>query len=143
MADSSSQPGFDLPAANALLQDVFAPWIRALNIHVEALHDEGADLRMPFSESLCREGGIVCGQAFMALADTAMVFAVASASNAYRPMATVELTTHMMRPVSNSDVLAKARILRLGKRMAFGQITLTADGDDRPAVSATTAYALL
>ena len=60
----------------------------------------GAILRMPFSERLCRNGGIVCGQALMAFADTAMVIANLAANRAYRPMTTVDQTTHFMRAVT-------------------------------------------
>ena len=51
---------------------------------------------MAFSERLCRNGGIVCGQALIALADTAMVIAILAANRGYRPMATVDQTTHFM-----------------------------------------------
>ena len=60
----------------------------------------GALLRMPFSERLCRNGGIVCGQALMAFADTAMVIANLAANRGYRPMTTVDQTTHFMRAVT-------------------------------------------
>ena len=49
-------------------------------------------------------GGVVCGQALMALADTSMVLAIVSANRGYRPMTTVDQTTHFMRAVSSSDV---------------------------------------
>ena len=80
---------------------------------------------MPFSERLCRNGGIVCGQALMAFADTAMVIANLAANRAYRPMTTVDQTTHFMRAVTNSDVLADARVVRLGRTMSFGRVTLS------------------
>ena len=63
---------------------------------------------MAFSERLCRHGGVVCGQALMALADTAMVIAILAANRGYRPMTTVDQTTHFMRAVASADVLADA-----------------------------------
>lgn len=129
--------------ADQLLQDAFAPWVQELQLSIESISPERVVLRMKYSERLCREGGIICGQAFMALADTAMVFAVCAANGSYRPMTTVDMTTHMMRPIAQADVLADARVLRLGRTMAFGQVILRADGDERPAATATLAYALL
>ena len=79
---------------------------------------------MPFSERLCRNGGIVCGQALMSFADTAMVLANLAANRGYRPMTTVDQTTHFMRAVMSSDVLADARVVRLGRTMSFGRVTL-------------------
>ena len=129
--------------ASRLLAEVFAPWVQDLQLTIEAIDAESAVLRMPFSERLCRQGGVLCGQALMALADTAMVFAVSAASGGYRPMTTVDMSTHMMRPIAQADVLAEARILRLGRTMAFGHVIMRAKGDKRPAVTATVAYALL
>lgn len=134
---------FGLETARALLDDVFAPWIRDLGLSVEDLFHDGALLRLPFSDQLCREGGIVCGQALMALADTATVFAVAAASNRYRAMTTVDQTTHFLKPVSNAAVLCDARVIRLGRTMAFARLTLMAEGSPAPVATATTAYALL
>ena len=135
--------GFDKAAADRLLADVFAPWVQDLGLSVERVEADGAVLRMRFSERLCREGGVVCGQALMSLADTAMVFAVSAAGGGYRPMTTVDQTTHFLRPVAKADALAEARVVRMGRSMAFGRITITTEGDPRPAATVQTAYALL
>ncbi|MDE2331161.1 MAG: PaaI family thioesterase, partial [Bradyrhizobium sp.] len=103
----------------------------------------GAVLRMPFSERLCRHGGIVCGQALMALADTSMVLAILAANRGYRPMTTVDQTTHFMRAVASSDVLADARIVRLGRTMSFGRVTLSSAADDKPVAIVSSAFAML
>jgi uncharacterized protein (TIGR00369 family) len=134
---------FDQATAERVLTDVFAPWVQDLNLSVASLDKEGAVLRMRFSEKLCRDNGVICGQALMSLADTAMVFAVSSAGGAYRPMTTVDQTMHFLRPAANADVLADAKVVRLGRTMAFGSVTLTTDGDTRPVAMAQLAYALL
>ncbi|WP_114944012.1 PaaI family thioesterase [Microvirga calopogonii] len=134
---------FDRATAEAMLESVFAPWVQALDLSIESLDKEGAILRMRFSEKLCRDNGVICGQALMSLADTAMVFAVSSAGGAYRPMTTVDQTMHFLRPAANADVLAEAKVVRLGRTMAFGSVTLTTDGDARPVAMAQLAYALL
>ena len=126
----------------ALLAEVFAPWVQALQLTIEEVKDGELTLRMKFDQQLCREGGIVCGQSMMAISDTAMVLAICSASKGYRQMGTVDQTTHFMKPISNKDVLAKATVTRLGKTMAFAQTTIYADGDAKPAGIATAAYAL-
>ncbi|MPR08200.1 PaaI family thioesterase [Microvirga tunisiensis] len=134
---------FDRATAERMLTDVFAPWVQDLDLSVASLDKEGATLRMRFSENLCRDNGVICGQALMSLADTAMVFAVSSAGGAYRPMTTVDQTMHFLRPAANADVLADAKVVRLGRTMAFGSVTLTTDGDTRPVAMAQLAYALL
>jgi len=134
---------FDRAAAEQMLTSVFARWIQDLDLSIESLESDGAVLRMPFSDKLCRDNGVVCGQALMSVADTAMVFAVSSAAGAYRPMTTVDQTMHFLRPAANADVVAEARVIRLGRTMAFGSVTLRTDGDDRPVAMAQLAYALL
>ena len=58
-------------------------------------------------------------------------------------MTTVDQSIHFMRPAMRADVLAEARVVRLGKTMAYGSILLRTDGDERPVAMAQTAYALL
>jgi uncharacterized protein (TIGR00369 family) len=128
--------------------------VQDLGLSIESLDHEpppggaadwqpGAILRLPFSERLCRHGGVVCGQAMMAFADTAMVIANMAANRGYRPMTTVDQTTHFMRAVASSDVLADARIVRLGRTMSFGRVTLSAAGDNRPVAMVSSAFAML
>jgi uncharacterized protein (TIGR00369 family) len=148
MAELDS-PVFGVAAAQQLLAEVFASWVQDLQLSIEAIHPPGTEggagavLRMKFSERLCREGGVICGQALMSLADTAMVFAVAAASGRYRPMTTVDQTSHFLKPASNADVLADARIVRIGRTMAFGQVMLTPAFDTKPVAMVSSAYALM
>ena len=134
---------FGKAEAERILGEVFAPWVQALGLSIERIEADGAVLRMRFSQDLCRDSGVICGQALMSVADTAMVFAVSAAAGGYRPMTTVDQAIHLLRPVVNADVFADARVLRLGKTMAFGRVTVTSDGDDRPVATAQVAYALL
>jgi uncharacterized protein (TIGR00369 family) len=145
---------FDIGEARRVLAEVFAPWVRDLELSVSRIEcapppgaaadwQPGAILRMAFSERLCRSGGMVCGQALMALADTAMVIAVVAANRGYRPMTTVDQTTHFMRAVIASDVLADARVVRLGRTMSFGRVTLSSAVDNRPVAMVSSAFAML
>jgi uncharacterized protein (TIGR00369 family) len=134
---------FDATAADTLLKTVFAQWVQDLDLSVAQVSAEQATLRMRFSDRLCRDNGVVCGQALMSLADTAMVFAISASAGEYIPMTTVDQTVHFMRPVIKADVLAEARVVRLGKTMAYGSVILRTDKDDRPTAMAQTAYALL
>ncbi|MGO4712958.1 PaaI family thioesterase [Bradyrhizobium sp. 2TAF24] len=136
-------PTFDKATATTLLQTVFASWVGDLDLSIETISPEGATLRMRFSDKLCRDNGVVCGQALMSLADTSMVFAVSAAAGEYLPMTTVDQTIHFMRPAVRADLLAHAKVVRLGRTMAYGSITIATDGDARPVAMAQTAYALM
>ncbi|OYU92172.1 MAG: thioesterase [Bradyrhizobiaceae bacterium PARB1] len=134
---------FDQTAATTLLQTVFAPWVQNLDLSVERIEVDSAVLRMRFSEKLCRDNGVVCGQALMSLADTAMVFAISAAAGGYLPMTTVDQTVHFLKPAKQTDLLADARVLRIGRTMAFGSVEIRPVNDTRPVALAQTAYALM
>ncbi|MBX9646676.1 MAG: PaaI family thioesterase [Xanthobacteraceae bacterium] len=144
---------FGIGEARRVLGEVFAPWVLDLDLSIEGFDftppaaatadwQPGAILRMPFSERLCRNGGVVCGQALMAFADTAMVIANLAANRGYRPMTTVDQTTHFMR-AATSDVLADARVVRLGRTMSFGRVTLLGATDNKPVAMVSSAFAML
>jgi uncharacterized protein (TIGR00369 family) len=154
MQHESKVEEFDIEEARRILGDVFAPWVQELGLSIERIEctrpagatpdwQPGAVLRMAFSERLCRHGGVVCGQALMALADTSMVFAILAANRGYRPMTTVDQTTHFVRAVSQSDVLADARVVRLGRTMSFGRVTLVGATDGKPVAMVSSAFAML
>lgn len=144
---------FGIAEARHVLGEVFAPWVMDLDLAIEQFDaappaspgdwQPGAVLRMPFSDRLCRNGGTVSGQALMAFADTAMVIANLAANRGYRPMTTVDQTTHFMRAVSDSDVLADARVVRLGRTMSFGRVTLLSARDNKPVAMVSSAFAML
>jgi uncharacterized protein (TIGR00369 family) len=145
---------FGIEEARRVLGEVFAPWVQDLGLSIVGIDyirppdapddwQPGAILRMPFSERLCRNGGIVCGQALMAFADTAMVIANLAANRGYRPMTTVDQTTHFMRAATKSDVLADARVVRMGRTMSFGRVTLSSVGDSKPVAMVSSAFAML
>jgi uncharacterized protein (TIGR00369 family) len=145
---------FGIEDARRALGEIFAPWVQDLNLSVERFEfaappggsddwQPGAVLRLPFSERLCRSGGTVSGQALMAFADTAMVIANLAANKGYRAMTTVDQTTHFMRAVTASDVLADARVVRLGRTMSFGRVTLTSATDNKPVAMVSSAFAML
>ncbi|WP_327434108.1 MULTISPECIES: PaaI family thioesterase [unclassified Streptomyces] len=133
----------NLAEADKILADHFAPWVLDLGLSVAELDDRRAVLRLPWSERLSREGGSLSGQALMAAADTATVIAVSAARGAFVPMTTVQQSTTFQRAVTGVDVLVEAVLTKLGRRMAFADITMTAEGSEEIAARASTVYALL
>lgn len=148
-----AQPTFGMQTAGWIMTDIVASWVQDLGLILESVEagpppgapddwHPGAVLRLPFNNRICRDGGIVCGQALMALADTAMLIACSAAWNGYRAMSAIDQTTHFLRPVT-FDVLADARMMRIGKNTSFGRTTLYAAADRRPVGMVSSAYAML
>ncbi|MGF1431317.1 PaaI family thioesterase [Kitasatospora sp. LaBMicrA B282] len=127
--------------ADKILADNFAPWVLALGLSVVELGERSALLRLPWSEELAREGGGMSGQALMAAADTATVIALSAALGGFGPMTTIQQSTSFQRGVVGADVLVAARVTKLGRRLAFTDVQLTAEGETEPAAQASTVYA--
>ncbi|MEV7982848.1 PaaI family thioesterase [Streptomyces sp. NPDC086519] len=129
--------------ADKVLSTAFAPWVLGLGLAVEAVGEDRATLRLPWSERLSREGGGLSGQALMAAADTATVIAVSAARGGFVPMTTVQQSTSFQRAVTGSDVLIEAVLTKLGRWMAFADVTLRDQRSGALVARASTVYALL
>ena len=129
--------------ADKILSANFAPWVLELGLRVEDVGHDRALLRLPWSDRLSREGGGLSGQALMAAADSATVIAVSAARGAYGPMTTVQQSTSFQRAVAGSDVLIRAFVPKLGRRMAFADTTMTDSAPGDLAARASRVYPLL
>jgi uncharacterized protein (TIGR00369 family) len=125
-----------------LLDRILAPWVRELSLQPEASDERSVTLRLPRSEALRHAGGVICGQVFMAAADTAMVVAISNALGGFQPMTTVSLNTSFIRSVKTGDVLITAHVLRRGRNLIFGEVEMH-DDQGELAAHATTTYTLL
>ena len=125
------------------LVEYFAPWVQELGLRVENFDADSVTLRLPQRDALSRVGGMLCGQAMMAAADTAMVLALINHFGSFRPCTTVQMNTSFLKPLSNQDALVQARVLRAGKTLAFGEIDLRGADDGKSVCRASVTYALL
>lgn len=133
----------DRETLQGALPEYFAPWVQALGLRVEAFDGDSVTLRLPQDAQLSRVGGMLCGQAMMAAADTAMVLALINQFGQFRPCTTVQMNTSFLKPLSGQDALVQAKVLRAGRTLAFGEIDIRGAEDGRSACRATTTYALL
>jgi uncharacterized protein (TIGR00369 family) len=130
---------------NDALGTLFAPWLAGLSLQVREAREGEVVLALPVAAPHVHGGGVMCGQTMMAAADTAMVLAVMSKLGSFRPMTTVQLQTSFLRPVpgkAGGDCSVTARVLRMGRSLAFGEIEI-AGPDGQLAAHATTSYMLL
>lgn len=125
------------------LGDLVAPWVQELGLRVESSDDTGVTLRLPDNPQLSRVGGMLCGQAMMAAADTAMVLALVQHFGEFRPCTTVQMNNSFLKPLSNQDALIEARVIRAGKALAFGEVDIRGANDGKSVCRATTTWALL
>jgi uncharacterized protein (TIGR00369 family) len=133
----------DQPRLQAALAEYFAPWVQALGLAVEGFDADSVTARLPQNGELSRVGGMLCGQAMMAAADTAMVLALINHFGEFRPCTTVQMNSSFLKPLSGQDALVQARVIRAGKSLAFGEIDIRGARDGKSVCRATVTYALL
>ncbi len=125
----------------AVFDKAFAPWVKALNIEPVEITLDGARFNIPAGEDLARIGGMVCGQAVSAIADTAGVLTLLAHNADDRLMTTVDMTTHFMRPLMTGDMEATVSVLSNGRRMATCRVDFRQAGGEKICAAATCAYA--
>ena len=141
--DPQSTNPINLSSARRRYKEVFAPWVQQLKLSIEAIAEDMVVLRMPYADELCRINQLVCGQAMMTLIDTSMVFVCYVAQGRYCNCTTVSQNTSFMRPVMGQDILATGRVLKSGRSLVFGDVTLRSAGDNRIVCSGTSTYMVL
>lgn len=135
-------PAVSTDILRSALREWFAPWVQSLGLQVDSFETGSVTLRLPKNPDLCRIGGMVCGQALMAAADTAMVLAVVTQLGNRQAMSTVQLNTSFLKPLVNQDALVTACVVRAGKSLVFGEIDIRAALDGKSVCRASTTYAL-
>jgi len=109
---------------------------------IETVWHGGCRLRLRFSARSLRPGGTLSGATMMSLGDFAMYVAVLSAVGWVPLAVTTNLTINFLKRPAARDLLAEARLLKLGKRLAVGEIGIRSDGDDDLVAHVTSTYSI-
>jgi uncharacterized protein (TIGR00369 family) len=109
---------------------------------LEEVWHGGCRLRMPFNDRSLRPGGTLSGVTMMGLADFAMYVAVLSAIGWVPLAVTTNLTINFLKKPAARDLVAEARLLKLGKRLAVGEIGIRSSGEDDLVAHATSTYSI-
>ena len=118
---------------------VFNP---ASGVAIEAVWEGGCRVRQAFRADFIRPGGTISGPTMMALADFAMYVALLAAIGPVPLAVTINLTINFLRKPRQHDLTAEARLLKLGKRLATGEVTIRSAGEEKPVAHATTTYSI-
>ncbi len=110
---------------------------------IEAVWERGCRVRQAFRELSVRPGGTISGPTMMALADFAMYVAVLAAIGPVPSAVTINLNINFLRKPAPRDLVAEARLLKLGKRLATGEVTICSDGETEPVAHVTSTYSIL
>ena len=110
---------------------------------IENLAPNYARIRLNVGEKHLRPGGTVSGPSMFALADCAVYMAVLAMIGPKALAVTTNASMDFMRkPAANTDLIAETRILKLGKRLAVGDVLIFSEGLDKPVAHSTMTYSI-
>ena len=140
---SVGQAAISLDELRRRLQEEFPQAFRVdSSLSIVAIGHGAAKLRYTFHPRSLRPGGTIAGTTMMILADAAMYIAVL-ASIGWVPLAvTTNLNINFLKKPRPGALEADCRLLKLGKRLAVGEVSIRAEGDDELAAHATATYSI-
>ena len=137
----NSPKSFDVVEAQNLLSRVTAPWIQDLNLEVDYVSQFKCRFVLKYRKEIARIGNLICGQAIVSAADTAMIVAVVSAIGKLEEITTVDISCKFLRPILDKGGLIETDILKLGKRLIVGRITIEDNKSKKLAAEISCTYA--
>jgi uncharacterized protein (TIGR00369 family) len=110
--------------------------------HVEEVGPLFARLRMDYHERHIRPGGTISGPAMMALADLGLYVAVLAQIGPVALAVTTNLSFNFLRKPEQKGLIAECRLLKLGKRLAVGEVSIRSEGHTDLVCHATGTYSI-
>lgn len=84
-----------------------------------------AKVKLPFAEKLLHPMGVVHGGAIFSVADSAVAMALFGMAEKGETVATVEMKINYLKPINESEIMAEAKIVNKGSRIALGEVEVT------------------
>ena len=136
-------PAMDAEAIGDLLHEVFPQsFYPGCGLRIERVDYADIRVRRRFQENHIRPGGTISGPTMMELADFAMYVAVFSAIGPQPLAVTTNLNINFLRKPAQADLIAEARLMKIGKRLAVGEVTIYSDGSADAVAHVTSTYSI-
>jgi uncharacterized protein (TIGR00369 family) len=111
-------------------------------LSIEDAWQGGGRVRQAYRGDFIRPGGTISGPTMMALADFAMYVGILASIGPVPLAVTTNLNINFLRKPEQRDLVADCRLMKLGKRLAVGEVTIRSDGLDDPVAHATSTYSI-
>mgnify|MGYP000680331000 FL=1 len=115
----------------------------AADFAIERVAPREIDVRLRVDERHLRPGGTVSGPSMFALADVSVYLAVLAMIGPEALAVTTGCSMDFMRkPAAGTDMIARCRLLKLGRVLAVGDVLLYSEGMDEPVARASMTYSI-
>ena len=126
---------------NAFLKEVFLQV--ADDFDVENVTEDGVRIRLIVQDRHLRPGGTISGPSMFGLADVAAYVATLAHIGPKALTVTTNCSIDFMRkPAAGVDLIAQARLLKLGKQMTVTDVLLYSEGMTQPVARASLTYSI-
>lgn len=115
---------------------------RDSGVAIEGAWHHGCRIRQAYRESFIRPGGTISGPTMMALADFALYVAVLASIGPVPLAVTTNFNVNFLRRPAQRDLIAEAKLMKLGKRLAVGEVTVCSEGHEEPVAHVTATYSI-
>lgn len=109
---------------------------------IEDVWHGGCRVRRKFHERALRPGGTISGPTMMALTDFAMYVAILASVGPVPLAVTTSLNINFLRKPSPRDLISETRLIKLGKRLAVGEVEIYSEGEEEMVAHATATYSV-
>jgi uncharacterized protein (TIGR00369 family) len=126
-----------------LLYEVFPQAVYpGCGLTIEHVEYGNVRVRRHFNEEYIRPGGTISGPTMMELADFAMYVAVFSAVGPQPLAVTTNLNINFLRKPGKGDLIAEGHLMKIGKRLAVGEVAIYSEGSPEPVAHVTSTYSI-
>ncbi len=143
MLTISKPPAITLETMQAFLARDF-PQLQdgGMDFRLEALGHGTCTTRLVFHSRHLRPGGTMSGPSMFTLADVSLYIAVLSTVGIVPLAVTTGINMNFLRKPEPADLIADCKLLKAGKRLCVGEVTIYSDGKDEPVAHVTGTYAV-
>jgi uncharacterized protein (TIGR00369 family) len=133
---------FTLEELRSYLVEIFPEVWKRGNLKIEDIAPMSATLRLVHHPRHLRPGGTISGPAMFALCDVALYVAILGEIGRVEHAVTTSVSINFLRKPEPADLIGKASLMKLGKRLAVGQVAIFSEGSEEMVAHATGTYSI-
>jgi uncharacterized protein (TIGR00369 family) len=133
---------FTMDELRAYLVEIFPELWKRGDFRIEDLAPMAATVRLVHHPRHLRYGGTVAGPAMFALCDVALYVAILGELGRVAHAVTTNVSINFLRKPAPADLIGNAKLIKLGKRLAVGEVALYSDGESDMVAHAVGTYSL-